>query len=266
MMSVSNEVALEDLVNLDRYPINCLEDEKCISIINDCKAALTKDGFCVLPEFLSSKGITELLKESKRNFSKAKLNGNVCNVWNEDPNDLDDNKKYSTKHLRRKTSVSHCAIITSDIIGTASLLRRIHTWSSFLAFASHVAPSAAANHNAPADAAATPPTPPPLHPLTDELGARTVRIVGEGHRLSWRFVPHALEATLVLRIRSVRKQQHHNDALIRFFLAQRFVCPDPVPGLCIKSPRALSPGQRDGWPSEACVFRYGGRIPLCQFG
>jgi hypothetical protein len=181
-----SETGIEDFLDLNRYPINSLD--RCMPILTECQKAIAKDGFCALPGFLSEKGISSLLKEGKDNFKSSRTHFNSFNIWNENPRDFEDSKKYGAKHLRRKSSLYHSSIITSDILDNSSLLCRLHTWDAFTRFA--------ALATAPADSSAQPP---PLYPLADELGARVVRILGEGNRLSWRFAPFALEATLVLQ-------------------------------------------------------------------
>ena len=119
----------ENLVALDRYPINALTSKSGKSFLNRCRAELAVNGCCNLHGFLRPQAVASLLSESnawEANAYQKSLNRN--------PYHGEDDPSLPPGHPLRHFELYKASQLAYDQIPPSSLLDQLYRWDVLTRF------------------------------------------------------------------------------------------------------------------------------------
>ena len=124
-----DEIQLETLIDLDRYPIHNLNDPRRSELVEKCRTQLDDDGCCVISELLLEPSTTAMAAEATRLIPEAYRSVDRHNPYFTEPGD-DPNTPEG--FLQTRTS----AYILSDAVEPDSVLRQLYDSDVLLHFLS----------------------------------------------------------------------------------------------------------------------------------
>jgi len=122
---------LNDIVDLDTYPINQPGNQKYKDIINYNKKLLDNNGCCVLKNFIKEESINRMKQEAERKLNKV--------YWTKDkhnPYFIKDDETLPKDHPKRIFTVRESGYINSDDLEQNSDLNHLHDSDEMLKFVS----------------------------------------------------------------------------------------------------------------------------------
>ena len=155
---------LNDIVDLDIYPINQLGNQKYKDIINYNKKLLDNNGCCVLKNFIKEESINRMKQEAERKLNKV--------YWTKDkhnPYFIKDDETLPKDHPKRIFTVRESGYINSDDLEQNSDLNHLHDSDEMLKFVSDCLGVY------------------PLYKWVDPLGKNPYSIMHSGHYFPWHF-------------------------------------------------------------------------------
>lgn len=170
MTGSSREIALNDIIELNRYPIGSR------SFQSSCKSQLDEYGVLVLPDFLTEGAISSVVIEGKTHADKAFYTKSDHNVYLQ-PKEL----QFSPDHARNRLVRSSKGCITTDQIPEDSLLHALYENSEFKAFLCKVLDEQS------------------LHEYADPLSSINLHYASEGQELGWHFDNSSFAITLLVQ-------------------------------------------------------------------
>ena len=117
--STKPQLRIEDIINFQLYPINCFQESQ--EFINYCRNQLTKYGFCVLKDFLSSNALEILQQESQLLAPHAYYAKRRCNAFK-----TDDDPSLPVDHPVRFFMDRTNAFVPTNIFDPDSLFKKIY--------------------------------------------------------------------------------------------------------------------------------------------
>jgi len=171
---------LEDIVDLDAFPLDREIDPAWDELVSRCAAALARDGLVNLPGFLRAPACTAAVAEVAPLFADAAFtHARRHNIYFEDPVDgLVNGLADSHPTLREFTTVNH-TLCADQIPG--SVVVRLYEWPAFQRFIAAVTGM------------------PALYPMDDPLARVNVMAYRDGEALNWHFDRAAFTTTLLLQ-------------------------------------------------------------------
>lgn len=164
------ELALADIINLDKNPLNDGAFRKA------CKRTLDETGALVIKEFLKPALIPLLQQEGKDNQHLAYYTTNKHNVY---LTENDDN--HSDSHPKNRTVASSKGCITTDQIPNNSVLHSLYDASEFRDFLCDVLGEQA------------------LYEYADPLSSINLHYADEGQELGWHYDNSSFAITLMVQ-------------------------------------------------------------------
>ena len=155
---------LNDIVDLDIYPINQLSNQKYKDIINHNKKLLDNNGCCVLKNFIKEVSINRMKQEAERKLNKVH--------WTKDkhnPYFTKDDETLPKDHPKRIFTARESGYINSDDLEQDSDLNHLHDSDEMLKFVSDCLGVY------------------PLYKWVDPLGKNPYSIMQPGHYFPWHF-------------------------------------------------------------------------------
>jgi len=155
---------LNDIVDLDTYPINQPGNQKYKDIINYNKKLLDNNGCCVLKNFIKEESINRMKQEAERKLNKV--------YWTKDkhnPYFIKDDETLPKDHPKRIFTVRESGYINSDDLEQNSDLNHLHDSDEMLKFVSDCLGVY------------------PLYKWVDPLGKNPYSIMHSGHYFPWHF-------------------------------------------------------------------------------
>ena len=155
---------LNDIVDLDTYPINQPSNQKYKDIINYNKKLLDNNGCCVLKNFIKEESINRMKQEAERKLNKVH--------WTKDkhnPYFIKDDETLPKDHPKRIFTVRESGYINSDDLEQNSDLNHLHDSDEMLKFVSDCLGVY------------------PLYKWVDPLGKNPYSIMHSGHYFPWHF-------------------------------------------------------------------------------
>lgn len=153
-----------DLIDLDRYPLDRPGSVEFSAMIGRLREALTSVGCAVIKGFIRAKHMPALVAEAERVAPMAYRSFNRTNAYFTQ----DDPGKSDTHPVRRFYQRSN-AFVPADNFGPESLLRTIYEWPAFGAFV-----QAALDEQA-------------FYPYADPLADVIINVVEPGGGFPWHF-------------------------------------------------------------------------------
>ena len=167
---------MDDLINLDRYPINDPTHPGYADMISRCQAALGADGASVLEDFVPEQTINQSVTEITPLLGKA-----FCKTKHHSPYLVADDPAYPPDHPRNRKQMTNSATLAYDFIPTRSMLNRLYLCESFRRFLADVLGYEA------------------LYPYADNLTPMNILIYDRGAELGWHFDLPPFVVTLTLQ-------------------------------------------------------------------
>ena len=155
---------LNDIVDLDIYPINQLSNQKYKDIINHNKKLLDNNGCCVLKNFIKEVSINRMKQEAEHKLNKVH--------WTKDkhnPYFTKDDETLPKDHPKRIFTARESGYINSDDLEQDSDLNHLHDSDEMLKFVSDCLGVY------------------PLYKWVDPLGKNPYSIMQPGHYFPWHF-------------------------------------------------------------------------------
>nr|ABZ06768.1 hypothetical protein ALOHA_HF4000141F21ctg1g34 [uncultured marine microorganism HF4000_141F21] len=155
---------LNDIVDLDTYPINQPDNQKYKDIINYNKKLLDNNGCCILKNFIKEESINRMKQEAERKLNKV--------YWTKDkhnPYFIKDDETLPKDHPKRIFTVRESGYINSDDLEQNSDLNHLHDSDEMLKFVSDCLGVY------------------PLYKWVDPLGKNPYSIMHSGHYFPWHF-------------------------------------------------------------------------------
>ena len=161
---------LEDITNLEKYPINVSDFKE------QSRQILNRDGALVLPGFLKSSAIDAIRKEAIDGLDKAYFKTQFHNVYLTPQDPL-----YPENHAYNRQVESSKGCITDDLIGKDSVLRVLYDSDDFKGFICYILGEEA------------------LYPYTDSLSSINLHYAKTGQELGWHFDNSSFAITFMIQ-------------------------------------------------------------------
>jgi len=155
---------LENIINLNEYPINQTNSDEYKKLIDKNKKLLDQDGCCVLPNFIKTQSLSKMKEEVERNLNKI--------YWTKDshnPYFTKDDPELSKDHPKRIFTFRESGYLNSDDLETDSDLDTLYESDEMLKFVS--------------DSLGVY----PLYKWADPLGKNPYSVMHKDHYFPWHF-------------------------------------------------------------------------------
>lgn len=171
---------LGELIDLERWPIDALDDDAGRALVDDCRRQLAADGVCSLPEFLRTDAVDTSVRVADDLADLAWHADQTHNVYF---TDLDDPATASLDldHPRRRSIRSSQRAIAFDLLPGDSPVRQLYAADELLRFLERVLGIA------------------PLFRSADPLDGVQVSHFRPDDELGWHFDNSEFSVTLMLR-------------------------------------------------------------------
>ncbi len=164
------------LIDLGRYPIVDLQNEAGAGLLAAGRAALAKEGACVLPGFLRAEAVEQCRQELEGRIGEAYY----CRK-DHNPYLIAADEAYAAEHPRNRSQVSDLGALADDQIPEGSLLRRLYRYARLQDFVAALLGVAK------------------LYPYADPLGSLNLNVFQSGQQLGWHFDNAEWSLTLMLQ-------------------------------------------------------------------
>jgi hypothetical protein len=155
---------VDDLVDLDRYPVRDPSGPGFAAVVAGARAQLTGTGAVELPGFLRPGGIAALVADADRLAPRAHHSEGVGTAYLEYPD-------FSLPDDHPRLTWGHYAVgaVAYDLMPTDSALRRLYEWEPLRHLVEAVLDRG------------------PIHRYADPFGALNLAVMGDGDELQWHF-------------------------------------------------------------------------------
>ncbi len=124
------ELACQEIIDHDRYPIDRPGDPRRAAAVADVRAALADDGCAVIRGFFSPAGLAALRAEALARAPRAHYSARkACNVYLNDGN-----PDYPADHPLNIFIPRTNGFITADLFGAETAARRLYYWEPLKRF------------------------------------------------------------------------------------------------------------------------------------
>ncbi len=160
----SAEIQLQELIDLQRFPIHDLTSPIRQSLIQNCHAGLADDGCVVIPNFIRDSATCAMREEATRLMPQANPTVDRTN-----PYFSADDASLPADHPKRFFEARTSSYINSDILEQQSLLRKIYDSDVMVHFISECLRIT------------------PIYRWADPLGRNPYSVMGDGDYFPWHF-------------------------------------------------------------------------------
>ena len=168
--------AIDEALDLDRYPIAALDGEAAQALLAEGRAALAARGSFVLPGLLRPEAVARVLEEHRPQFGEAYYCEKSHTVALA-PQDT----ALPPEHPANRLQVSDLGCLAWDQIGANSLLGRLYEWRHLRDFLAALLGY------------------PKLFPYEDPLGSVNLNLFQPGQQLGWHYDNADFAVTLMLQ-------------------------------------------------------------------
>ena len=163
-------VDINKWVNLETCPLDSID------FVNQCRQKLSEEGVLLIPQFLQSEALKQIIKEAEAQTHLAYFTKKTHNVYLSEPN-----TSLPETHVFNRQVKSSKGCITTDQIQKESGLHIIYNNFIFKKFIAHVV-----RENA-------------IYPYADTLSGINIHYASEGEELGWHFDNSSFAITLLLQ-------------------------------------------------------------------
>lgn len=224
-------VALADVIDLDRYPIQELSSPKGQALIDYCHASLAFEGACELPGFFKPEAVARLVQEAVQKQPNAYRTDDAHNIYFEEiPQDPSTDDPSGLVERSAKLTVAW------DLIDPVSPLRVAYESDELTAFL-----GAALRMTS-------------FYRYADPLGAASLMLFGDGDELGWHFDRSPFAVTIML-------QPAARGGEYQYFYRLRSAEDENAPGV-IDAIRETRPGRIKLSPGPGTLTMFRGQYSL----
>jgi hypothetical protein len=155
---------IEDLIDLDRYPVHDLDGPAARAVIEEARVQLQGTGAVELPDFVTPSGVEALVADAEGLAPRAHHSEGVGTAYLEYPD-------FSLPDDHPRLTWNHYAVgaVAYDLMPATSVLRRIYQWQPMLDLIAAILDRG------------------PLYRYADPFGALNLAVMGPGDELQWHF-------------------------------------------------------------------------------
>jgi len=168
--------ALEELVDLTRYPLDHLDSPAGQALIDRCRAQLDDDGCVVLDGFIQEEALTRLERETERLSPEAHYNQTETNPYNNAGN-----RSLPASHPMNRFDDRTNGFVAGDRIGQDTIIRQVYQNPAFQAFVARVVGMES------------------IYPYADPLADLVVNVLREGCQHPWHYDTNEFIVSLMTR-------------------------------------------------------------------
>jgi hypothetical protein len=173
-------IDINQIINLEKYPINDIGSLKYKELTNYTRKQLNEDGCCVLPNFIKPDFIRKMKDEVDRNLSKIYFTSDKHN-----PYFTKDDKTLHEEHPKRIFTIRQSGYLNSDDLEKDSDLDKFYDLEEMLKFVSDSLEVF------------------PLYTWADPLGKNPYSVMHTDHYFPWHFDGN--EFTLSILVQKTEK-------------------------------------------------------------
>lgn len=174
--SMTSNMQLGNIVDLERYPIDRLEDVGGVDLVVRARDSMRQRGLCLLPGFIREKALRTMREEALRSLPKAFFCHNRHNAYLRD-----DDPAYPAEHPRRRRLRTDVGSIACDHLPADGVLRGLYENDVLTRFVGRVLGYR------------------DFHRLADPIGAVSINVFEPGHAHAWHFDESHFSVTLMLQ-------------------------------------------------------------------
>ena len=167
---------MQDLIDLDAYPVHELNDAAARALLERCRAQLAATGACELPGFLAPQATARMVRESDTLVPVAHHAAGPITIYLDMPD-----MSLPDGHPRRHLGSSSLAAIAYDLFPRSHALRALYEWDPLMTFL-----AAALGRER-------------LYRYADPFGALNVAVMRAGDELDWHFDQTDFVVSIALR-------------------------------------------------------------------
>jgi len=155
---------IDDLVDLDRYPVLDTGGTALASVVGAARAELSGTGAVELPGFLNPAGIAALVDDADQMAARAHHSSGEGTAYLEFPD-------FSLPEDHPRLTWGHYAVgaVPYDVMPEESLLRRVYEWEPLRHLVEEILDRG------------------PIYRYADPFGALNLAVMHEGDQLQWHF-------------------------------------------------------------------------------
>lgn len=173
---MDTELAIEEIVNLEDYPLHPLSSECARSLVDRCRESMRGTGLCLLPGFIRPGALEQMVAEATTAYPRTFFCHNTHNAYlREDDPDLPED------HPARRLLRTDVGSIAFDYLPDSGLLSRLYRWDRLTQFIGAVLERAHSYRSA------------------DPLGALSINVFEPGGAHAWHFDESEFTVTLMLQ-------------------------------------------------------------------
>lgn len=155
---------MEQIINLNRYPIHDLNSSVARNLVEQCRVTLEATGICELPQFVTPLGLEKLVMESRDMEPLAFHNAVIGNAYLDTPD-----PKLPEGHPRKMVEPTSLGAVAYDQFPASNTLRQIYEWEPLANFIGAVLQL------------------PKVYRYADPMGALNLAVMKDGDYLRWHF-------------------------------------------------------------------------------
>lgn len=168
--------SLDGLIDLERYPITALEEDRGRTLVAECRRQLGVDGCVVLKRFVPEDALTRLEKETVRLSPEAHYNQNETNPYNSDGD-----PSLPSSHPRNRFADRTNGFVAGDRIGNDTIIRQVYESPAFQRFIAKVVGMDE------------------IHEYADPLAGLVINVLREGCQHPWHYDTNEFIVTLMTK-------------------------------------------------------------------
>lgn len=174
----TSATAIEDLIDLDRYPLHDPESARLHEVIAGAHRTLVDQGVCLLPGFVRAEAIDALVAEA-RSLAHHGFRQDYADMAYGHLRHCQD--AYPADHPVRRKHPFNLAVVPGEDVPTDGLIRRIYHWQPLTAFIASLIRE------------------PVLYRVADPLLDCNISVLGTGDTHGWHYDGNLFSVTLMLQ-------------------------------------------------------------------
>ncbi|MCW4151495.1 hypothetical protein OM427_18380 [Halomonas sp. 18H] len=170
------DLSLDGLIDLERYPLNHLDSDAGRELIEQCRRQLDHDGCVVLKRFVPEQALSRLERETERLSPEAHYNQTETNPYNSDA-DPDQPASHPLNRFDDRTN----GFVAGDRIGADTIIRQVYEHPEFQRFIASVVGMEE------------------IHQYADPLADLVINVLREGCQHPWHYDTNEFIVTMMTR-------------------------------------------------------------------
>lgn len=167
---------LHGLLDIERYPIDRLDEDRGRELVEACREQLAEDGCVVLKRFVPEAALVRLERETECLSPQAHYNRTETNPYNSDGD-----PSLPVSHPRNRFADRTNGFVAGDRIGAETIIRQIYEHPEFQRFIASVVGMDA------------------IHEYADPLAGLVINVLREGCQHPWHYDTNEFIVTMMTR-------------------------------------------------------------------